>query len=60
MKGVTGMDTSKFAKKADIATLKFKVDKIDVVKIGTVPANLNKLNNTVGYDVVNNMINYKC
>ena len=37
-----GVDTSNFAAKFDLATLKAEVDKIDVDKLKTVPPNLSK------------------
>ena len=36
-------DTSKFAKKADLAGLKSKIDKLDIGKLETTPVNLCKL-----------------
>ena len=54
LKGLTGIDTLKFAEKADLATLKSKVDKIDVDKPETVPTYLSKLNNVVKNDIVEN------
>ena len=54
LKGLTGIDTLKFAEKADLATLKSKVDKIDVDKPKTVPTYLSKLNNVVKNDIVEN------
>ena len=32
LKNATGVDTSKFAKKADLASLKSEVDKLDIYK----------------------------
>ena len=54
LKGLTGIDTLKCAEKADLATLKSKVDKIDVDKPETVPTYLSKLNNVVKNDIVEN------
>ena len=39
-KKATDADTSKFAKKVDLANLKYVVDKIDVDKLKSVPTNL--------------------
>ena len=40
LKNATGIDTSKFAKKVDLASLKFNVDKLDVDRLKNVPTNL--------------------
>ena len=40
-----GGDTSYFAKRADLASLKSKVDKLDIDKLGTIPDNLSELSN---------------
>ena len=54
-KGATGVDTSNLAAKSDLANLKAKVDKIDIDKLETVPADLSKLSNAVD-DVVKNCV----
>ena len=38
LKNVTGVDTSDFAKKADLAILKSDVDKLDIDKLKNVPS----------------------
>ena len=44
----TGVDTSEFGKKADIdKTTVDNLDKLDIEKLKTVPADLNKLRNLV-------------
>ena len=43
LKNVTGVDTSKFAKKVDLASLKSNVDKLDIDKLKNVPIGLNSL-----------------
>ena len=48
LKNVTGVDTSKFAKKVDLANLKSDVDKWDIDKLKNVPSNLNNLKNKIG------------
>ena len=48
----TGIDTSNFALKSNLAGLKTEVHKIDVDKLKTVPVNLSKLSNVVNNDVV--------
>ena len=52
LKSASGIDTSKLAAKFDLASLKAEIDKIDVDKLKTVPANLSKLSNVVKNDVV--------
>ena len=47
LKNATGVDTSKFAKKVDLATLKFNVDKLDIDKLKNVSTNLNNLKSKV-------------
>ena len=43
LKNVTHVDTSSFALKANLASLKIKVDKLDNDKLAPVPADLSKL-----------------
>ena len=43
LKNATGVDTSKFAKKVDLANLKSNVDELDVDKFKNVPTNLSSL-----------------
>ena len=43
LKSVTGVDTSKFAKKTDLARLKPDVDKLDIDKLEKVPNDLSSL-----------------
>ena len=43
LKNATGVDTSKFAKKIDLANLKSNVDKLDIDKLKNVPSNLSIL-----------------
>ena len=52
LKHVTHVDTSNFALKANLASLKTKVDKSDTDKLAPVPANLSKLSDVVKNDVV--------
>ena len=39
LKNATGVDTSKFAKKVDLASLKSKVCKLDIDKLRNAPTN---------------------
>ena len=43
LKNATGVDTSKFAKKVDLANLKSNVDKLNIDKLKNVPTNLRNL-----------------
>ena len=52
LKNVTHVDVSSFASKTNLAGLKTQVDKIDVDKLKTVPADLAKLSNVVKNDFV--------
>ena len=46
-KNATGVYTSKFAKKVDLAVLKSNVDKLDIHKLKNLPTNLNNLKSKV-------------
>ena len=48
----THVDTSKFALKTNLSSLKTEVDKLDVDKLATVPVDLSKLSNVVKNNVV--------
>ena len=52
LKNARGIDTSILAAKSHLASLKAEIDKIDVDKLNTVPADLSKLSNVVNNDVV--------
>ena len=52
LKDATGVDTSKLATKSDLASLKAEIDKIDVDKLKTAPADLSKISNVVNNEVV--------
>ena len=47
LKNARGVDTSKFAKKADLANLKSDVDKLDINELKNVPNDLSNLKNKV-------------
>ena len=51
LKNVTHVDSSSFALKTNLASLKTKVDKLDVEKLVPVPVDLSKLSNVVKNDV---------
>ena len=52
LKKITHDDTSSFARKTNLASLKSEVDKLDTDKLKTVPADLAKLTKVVDNDVV--------
>ena len=52
LRKVTGVDTSNFAKKVNLTSLKFDVDKVDNDKLKIVLTDLSKLNNAADDDVV--------
>ena len=52
LKNVTHTDTSSFALKTNLATLKTEVDKLGIDKLVPVPTDLSKLSNVVKNDVV--------
>ena len=51
LKNVTHLDTSSFALKTNLASLKTKVDKLDIDKLAPVPVDLSKLSDVVKNDV---------
>ena len=51
LENVTHVDTSTFTLKTNLASLKTKVDKLDIDKLMTVPVDLRKLSNVVESDV---------
>ena len=52
LKNITHVDVSSFASKTNLAALKTEVDKTDVDKLRTAPADLAKLINAIENDVV--------
>ena len=56
LKNLTGVDTSKFAKNGDLASLKSEVDKLDIDKLEKLPTVLNSLKNKVDKLDVNKQI----
>ena len=60
LKNATGIDTSNFALKSNLASLKGEVYKIDVDKLKAAPADLSKLNSVVKMMLLKRlcMINY--
>ena len=56
LKNILHTDVSSFASKTNLAALKTEVDKIDIDKLKTTPADLAKLSNVVKNDVVKKLI----
>ena len=52
IKNISHVDTSSFPLKTKIANLKSEVDKLDIDKLITIPADLSKLSNAVKNDVI--------
>ena len=52
LKNVAHVDVSSFALKSNLASLKTKVDKLDIDKLGPVPNDLAKLSSVVKNDVI--------
>ena len=52
IKNITHADTSSFALKTNLASLKTEVDKLDIDKLVPVPTDLSKLSNVVRNDVI--------
>ena len=52
IKNILHVDTSSFALKTNLATLKTEVDKLDIDKLLPVPVDLSKLSDFVKNDVV--------
>ena len=59
LKNATGIVTFKLAAKSDLVSLTAEVDKIDVDKLKTVPADLSKLSNVLNNDVVKKTVHDK-
>ena len=56
LKNAIGVDISKCAKKADLASLKSKVHQLDFDKLKNIPANLNNLKSKVDKLDVNKLV----
>ena len=52
LKNIAHIDTSSFALKTNLASLKTEVDKLDIDKLAIVPVNLSKMSDVVKNDVV--------
>ena len=47
LKNATGDDTSKFAKRVDLASLKLEIDKLDTFRLETTVVDLSKLSDVI-------------
>ena len=56
LENVTHADTSSFALKVNLASLKTEFDKLDIDKLAPVPADLSKLSDAVKNDAVNKTV----
>ena len=52
LESITYVDTSSFALKTNLSSLKTEFDKLDIPKLSTVPGDLAKLSNKVANDLV--------
>ena len=52
IKNISHVDTSSFALKSNLASLKTEVDKLDIDKLVPVPVDLSKLSDVVKNDVI--------
>ena len=56
IKNISHVDTSSFALKSNLASLKTEVEKLNIDKLGPAPADLSKLSDVVKNDVVNRTV----
>ena len=56
LKGVTVANTFNLAAREDLSSLKARVDKLDVNKLKTVPADLSRISNAVDNILVKNAV----
>ena len=59
LKNLTHVDTSSFALKANLTSLKTEVDKLDIEKLVPVPVDLSKLSDVIKNDVVKKTVHDK-
>ena len=55
IKNISHVDTSSFALKTNLTSLKTEVDKLDIDKLAPAPVDLNKLSDVVKNDVAKKM-----
>ena len=56
IKNISHVDTSSFALKTNLASLKTEVDKLDIDKLVPVPVHLSRLSDVVKKDVYNTLV----
>ena len=56
IKNISHVDTSSFALKTNLASLKTEVDKLDIDKLVPIPVELSKLSDVIKNDVIKNDI----
>ena len=56
LKNATGIDTSSFAEKVNLANLKSNVDKLDIDKLKIIPTNLSNLKSKIDKIDVNKLV----
>ena len=59
IKNISHIDTSSFALKTNLASLKTEVDKLDIDKLVPIPVNLSKLSDVVKNAVVKKIVYHK-
>ena len=59
LKNATSVDTSRFAKKDDLASLKLEIDELDIGKLESIPVDLSKLS-VVVKEVLKRMCMVSC
>ena len=59
IKIISHVDTSSFALKTNLASLKAEVDKLDIDKLVPIPVDLSKLSDVVKNDVIKKTVYYK-
>ena len=59
IKNISHVDTSSFALKSNLASLKTEVDKLDIDKLVPVPVDLSKISDVVKNDVVKKIVHDK-
>ena len=56
LKNATGDDTSKFAKRVDLASLKLEIDKLDTFRLETTLVDLSKLSDVIKNEAVKKIV----
>ena len=56
LKNITYVDTSRFALKTNLDSLKIEVDKLDIDKLAPIPVDLSKLSDVVKIQLLKNFV----